>query len=1756
MKRLKQLIGLLLVCFVLALLPVTAQAAAVTYAVTGGNLTFDDSTGTITSCEWNVTEAIIPAEINGVAVTSIGESAFASRTLLTNVVIPTGVHTLGRNAFYGCKGLKSITIPGSVTTMDSAFYSCSNLESVTIGTGVTEIGNSVFHNCTGLKSVTIPDSVTSIGEKAFYGCTALESVSLPENLDTIGDYAFYNCTGLKNIAIPDNVTSIGENAFNNCAALESVSLPENLDTIGAYSFHECANLTGIRIPENVTSIGDYAFFNCSSLTSITIPQSVTNCGASVFQECTGITEAVFAEGTTSIGASVFNSCTSLARVTIPDGVQSIGNGAFVNCTSLTSVTIPDSVTSMDTFAFSGCSGLTSVTIPNGVTTISNSTFYMCTGLTSVTIPAGVTTIDNYAFADCTALKTVYYGGTEEGWKSVTVGTNNDPLNSAALIVTVASGTCGTSLTWKLTGDGVLTISGAGYMASYDDSGNRAPWYAYREDITSVVIESGVTGISLYAFDECTALTSVKLPEGVTSIGSAAFADCSALESIELPDDLQSIGNWAFSNCTSLAGVELPDGLSYIGPYAFYNCNKIESIVIPGGVGTIGDSAISDCASLTTVTISEGVQSIGNNAFQGCTSLTAVTFPDSVISIGDFAFRDCSALTAITIPDSVTSVGIRAFGGCSAVQSVELGNGVTSLDPFALNGSNKLVSIKIGDGITAIPDYAFMSCENLQTVVLSDALTEIGDGAFQNCKRLADITLPEGLITIGDRAFNGCMVSLTAINIPASVETIGASAFVSCNKLASITVDAGNANYCSDGGVLFNKDKTTLIKFPSELQAGSYTVPATVTTIADYAFEFTSVPKIVVPDTVKSLGAHAFDSCVLSEITLGNAIQEIPENAFYYCPNLTSIVLPDSVVEIGRYAFGQCRGLTEVTIPASVEVIDEYAFAGDNALTTVHFKGDETQWKAISIGANNEPLLNAAIDYSGSIAVVLTAPTLNVERNVSGKPYLTWNAVDGATKYELQYSVDGKNFSTLISTPSRAVTHSSALAGTVYYYRVRALAGSAAGEFSAVKSIRCISADDIALLESAQAAGLLKYMGGVDLYAQATRMDVAKIILALTGATENVNRPYPYADGSNLTAQEKNILTALFAYRIMLGMADGTFNPTGPVTRAEIAVLLYRCMTGDVYGSNAGLYEDYATKVFIDVPAGNWATGYIGYCANTGLLSDVGETFSPGNTADVGTVLRWMVNASARNVRMPAPLLSVSLNENYKPVMTWTSNEKAVKYTVYYSTDGKNFSVLKTITGTALTHSSAVTGGTYYYQVCAIDAKGSGSYSSVVKVIAAKPLDAPVLKVVLNSAGKPYLTWNAVDGATSYSVTCSTDGQTFNYLTTVTGTALIHSSAVAGTTYYYMVAAASDTNRGQASNVVKITVDAGITAPTLVVSKNSEGKPYLSWTAVNGATKYEVYFSADGETFTKLISTTGKTLTHSSAKAGMTYYYKVCAINATTTGAFSAVKSVSVAASLAAPTLTVSKTSAGKPYLSWTAVSGATKYEVYFSTDGKTFTKLISTAGKTLTHTSAKAGTTYYYKVCAINATTTGAFSAVKSVSVVASLAAPTLTVTKNSAGKPYLSWTAVTGATKYEVYSSTDGKTFTKLISTTGKVLTHTSAKAGTTYYYKVRAINATITGAFSAVEKAAANLSAPTLTVTKNSAGKPYLTWTGVTGATKYEVYYSTNGTSFTKLIATTGKVLTHSSAKAGTTYYYKVCAINATTTGAFSAVVTASVN
>ncbi len=353
----------------------------------------------------------------------------------------TGLTSIGDNAFGGCSGLTSVTIPNNVSSIGGgAFSGCSSLTFITIPNSVTSIGDWAFSGCSSLTSVTIPNSVTSIEAYTFRNCSGLISIEIPGSVTSIGDETFSGCSNLTSVGIPNSVTSIGYMAFMNCSGLISIEIPNSVTSIGYYAFYGCSSLTSIEIPNSVTSVESYTFYGCSSLTSVTIPNSVTSIKNSAFRYCSGLTSVVIPNSVTSIDYYVFDGCSGLTSIEIPNSVTSIGYMAFAYCSGLKSLEIPNSVTSIDDGAFGGCSALTNIAvatdnpvydsrdncnaiietstntliagcmntvIPNSVTSIGYMAFAYCSGLKSLVIPNSVTSVGIWAFSGCSSLTNVY-----------------------------------------------------------------------------------------------------------------------------------------------------------------------------------------------------------------------------------------------------------------------------------------------------------------------------------------------------------------------------------------------------------------------------------------------------------------------------------------------------------------------------------------------------------------------------------------------------------------------------------------------------------------------------------------------------------------------------------------------------------------------------------------------------------------------------------------------------------------------------------------------------------------------------------------------------------------------------------------------------------------------------------------------------------------------------------------------------------------------------------------------------------------------------------------------------------------------------------------------------------------------------------------------------------------------------------------------------------------------------------------------------
>ena len=352
------------------------------------------------------------------------------------------------------------------------------------------------------------------------------------------------------------------------------------------------------------------------------------------------------------------------------------------------------------------------------------------------------------------------------------------------------------------------------------------------------------------------------------------------------------------------------------------------------------------------------------------------------------------------------------------------------------------------------------------------------------------------------------------------------------------------------------------------------------------------------------------------------------------------------------------------------------------------------------------------------------------------------------------------------------------------------------------------------------------------------------------------------------------------------------------------------------------------------------------------------------------------------------------------------------------------------------------------------------------------------------------------------------------------------------------------------------------APTVTMTYSDCGKPKLTWNAVSGATSYRVFRSESRGTGHSLLGTTTATsYTNTGAAVGKTYYYRVKAVNSVGTSGYSNIVSGKAkTAAPAAPSVTAGNSSTGKPQLTWKAVSGAVKYEVYRSTRQNSGYSLLGTTTSTsYVNTGASTGTTYYYRVKAVNrdGMASGYSNIVSGKAKAAAPAAPSVTAGNSSTGKPRLTWKAVSGATSYRIYRSESRGTGYSLLGTTSSTsYVNTGAAAGKTYYYRVKAVNRDgMASGYSNIVSGKATLPAPVLNIGLSvSSGKPMLAWDAVPGATSYRIYRSTSrGTGYSLLATTTSTSHVNTSAAKGTTYYYRVKACNAAGLSPYSNIVSA---
>ncbi len=835
-----------------------------------------------------------------------------------------------------------------------------SIDSLYLGFEIESLGAYAFQDCTGISVFNCyGSSLTSIGAGAFSGCTALISIELPESVASVGADAFSGCTSLESISVwhpycelncgpsglPGTVTVYGYDgstaeayaleygyAFSSCGSYTLSGFSSTNNDVSwtfdsgsasliisgsgemwwqydeAWESHRdiiCNHTREVYVYEDVTLVDLYFlyfFYDSACLESLYVynPYCTLLFGENPAVDTMtvygydGSTAEEFAE---RYGYS-FSSLGSCALYGSLDGGNEwdsnwcleTGTGHLyvygvseVSCSLDTgylqypmrqyirSVSFSDEVTSIAPYAFSDCSALSSVEIPSGMESVQSDAFYECSALETFIVNS----------FSCELLcgqtgqpgnMTVYgYDGSSAEAYAEEYGYSFSSLGSYS-----CSGSCGPygsdNLQWYYESEtGTLTIYGSGEMTSDYYS----PWYPIRKYIRAVSLPDGLTNVGQYAFGECTALSSVVIPESVTLIESDAFYGCSGLESIE-------IQNPACEICCGQSG---PEGV----------------MTVYGYTGSTAEAYASDCGYLFS-------------------SLGVLQYTGVCGAQGD---------NLTWCFDRIT--GVLSIEGSGDMQNYSLEDG-RSTAPWA-DFAGSITELSLADGITNLGAWAFYDCEQLTSVTIPGSV-RIVESYTLSSPYLETVIFSEGVEYLRYHTLDSC-TALVYVYIPASMDLVDENAFDECESLRRIEVSAGNPDYCSVSGVLYNKEKTLLVRCPRGCTQ-TVTVVNGTTAIREYAFsDCDQISYVNLPDSVTEIGDWAFYSCSnMTGVTMSPNVIRIGEGAFCYCDNLRYATVPDGVTEIGDLCFNACFRLASVKLGDSVASIGVRAFDGCSALSSV------------------------------------------------------------------------------------------------------------------------------------------------------------------------------------------------------------------------------------------------------------------------------------------------------------------------------------------------------------------------------------------------------------------------------------------------------------------------------------------------------------------------------------------------------------------------------------------------------------------------------------------------------------------------------------------------------------------------------------------------------------------------------------------------------------------------------------------------------
>jgi len=989
----------------------------------------------------SLTTATIPA-----SVTRINNYVFRNCTQLTSVFFKGNAPTnFGHDVFTNTDAGFIVHYLSSNTGFTSGTWEGYSSEAYQEKFSFSVIGDAVEaiqitdYPTTELGAVTIPETivgkpVTIIGDEAFGGCNQLTQIKLPESIKKIENAAFLDCFALRTMTFPDGDLVLGHEIFEACSSMTSVFFSGYSPRIESDTFDSISNDFKVHFIDgaqgfdpqdpdydprwnNYTMVPytqDFSFeVENEEITITAYPRSATG--------VLDIPETIVGKPVTIIGREAFRNCSSLTEINFPSSLIGIEYLAFADCTGASKFNFPEGLMSIGTEAFKGCTSLKTFTVPESVIIIKFGAFSGCTNFESIFFEGNSPTIENNVFLNVSSQFEVYHRENMLGFTAPWNGYDPYEEDSGNFEFRVVN----------------EEIEITGYPKTY--SGAISLW--------STIVGKPVTSIAPRAFENCNSLTIMELPRGIHTIKEEAFKGCSQLVTFTIPANTTQIGNEAFANCTKLASVFFDSDAPSLGTDVFLNTlagfkiyrradatgysspwhghiTHVDSYAYPFYIKSEGvvigeyPKSIAGMVTIPSEIVGKPVTWIGYNSFKACTELTEVILPDTLQYIATGAFRDCFNLARITLPDSLKRISKSSFYNCNELKSVSIPASVTKIDSQAFYSCDQLISVffqgnepdmagseqfrfchfnfkvyfKSGMSGFTTPtweghpseayDGPFVFFIHDETITITDC-----DNAVTGRLNIPDEIVGKPVVEIKSNAFSSCGAS--KISIPPNVETIAPSAFNACPELHEIIVHLNNLNYSSNHGILYNKDKSQLIRFPEGNLTQDVLVQDGVTQIGSQAFlNVSHLVTLTLPASVNAISNKAFKNCTHfktalfrgdAPTTVGDGIFLQVSSAFkiYYYVNKSGFsstwqdkpaesintlytfqiylseiyisgfpshitgteIIPSEfiglpVVGIQAYAFKDSE-LNNITIPSSINTISGRAFMNCDSITQMH-----------------------------------------------------------------------------------------------------------------------------------------------------------------------------------------------------------------------------------------------------------------------------------------------------------------------------------------------------------------------------------------------------------------------------------------------------------------------------------------------------------------------------------------------------------------------------------------------------------------------------------------------------------------------------------------------------------------------------------------------------------------------------------------------------------------------------------------------------